>query len=173
MSKHALIVIDPLVDFLDERGALFVGPTAEKIVPFIKEKLEEARKRGDVVIYLTDSHVPNDREFELFAKHAVKGSPGAQIIPELKPGRGDKVVPKRRFSGFFGTKLEKILKENKIKSATVVGVCTSICVMDTVGGLRDRDYPVTVPKKAVADFDQKMHRFALQRMEKTYGARIV
>lgn len=174
MPKHALIVIDMLVDFIDKKGALYVGPTAEKIVPFVKGKLEEARKRGDLVIYLTDNHAPNDREFELFSKHAVKGSPGAQIIPELKPERSDKVIPKKRFSGFFGTKLERVLKENRVKSATVVGVCTSICVMDTVGGLRDRDYSIiVVPKKCVADFDQKMHRFALQRMKKTYGAEIV
>lgn len=172
MPRNALIVIDMLKDFTDKNGALYVGPTVDKIVPVVKEKIERARERGDLVIYLTDNHKPNDKEFELFPKHAVKGSPGAQVIPELKPERGDKVIPKTRFSGFHRTTLEKVLKENKIKHVEVSGVCTSICVMDTVGGLRDRDYAVTVDKKAVADFDQRMHKFSLDRMEKTYGTKI-
>jgi nicotinamidase-related amidase len=158
-----------LADFVHKDGALYVGPTIDEIIPIVKEKIEQARERGDLVIYLTDNHIPDDKEFELFARHAVKGSPGAEIIPELKPKRGDKIVPKTRFSGFSRTKLEQVLKENKIERVEVSGVCTSICVMDTVGGLRDRDYSVTVDKKAVADFDQQMHRFALKRMKKIYG----
>ncbi len=173
MRRNALIVIDMLFDFVDKNGALYVGPTVNKIVPKVKDKIEQARAHGDLVIYLTDNHTPNDREFELFRRHAVKGTPGARIIPELTPRKGDTVVPKRRFSGFHGTKLEQVLKENRIRHVEVTGVCTSICVMDTVGGLRDRDYAVTVDRKAVADFDQRMHRFALERMKKTYGAEIV
>jgi nicotinamidase/pyrazinamidase len=173
MPKRALIVIDMLHDFIDKDGSLYVGPTADKIKPFIKEKIEKARERGDLVIYLTDNHTPKDKEFELFRKHAVKGTHGSKVIPELKPKPSDKVVPKRRFSGFYGTKLEQVLKENKVKEVTVTGVCTSICVMDTVGGLRDRDYQVTVYKKGVADFDQKMHRMALDRMRKIYGTEVI
>jgi nicotinamidase-related amidase len=109
----------------------------------------------------------------MFPRHCVTGTPGAQVIPELKPGPGDTIVRKTRFSAFYGTRLEEILKRNRVKRADVVGVCTSICVMDTVGDLRNRDYQVTVYKKGVADFDQKSHRFALQRMEKTYGAEVV
>lgn len=172
MPNNALIVVDMLVDFIDKNGALYCGPTAEKIVPFIKKEIERARETGDLIIYLTDSHKPNDKEFQLFPKHCVKGTPGAQVIPELKPKRGDVVIPKTRYSGFYGTKLGEILKANRVRHVTVVGVCTSICVMDTVGGLRNRDYPVTVPKKGVADFDRKFHRFALERMEKTYGAKV-
>jgi len=55
----------------------------------------------------------------------------------------------------------------------VVGVCTSICVMDTVGGLVDRDYAPIVPVRGVADFDPEAHEFALKRMKKIYGARIL
>ena len=173
MPRSALIVIDMLVDFIRKRGALYCGPTAEKIVPFIKQKIEDARKADSIVIYLTDSHRQNDKEFRMFPPHSVRGTPGAQIIPELKPKRGDIIVRKTRFSGFYGTKLEEVFKNNKIKHVAIVGVCTSICVMDTVGDFRNRDYPVTVYKKGVADFDQKSHRFALKRMENIYGAEVV
>jgi nicotinamidase-related amidase len=173
MTRNALIVVDMLVDFIDRDGALYCGQTAEKIVPRIRGKIEQAREAGDMVIYLADSHRPDDKEFEMFPRHCVKGTPGADVISELRPRRGDRIVRKPSLSGFYRTRLESILKEKKIRSVEVVGVCTSICVMDTVGGLSYRGYPTTVDRKAVADFDQKFHRFALQRMEKTYGAKIV
>jgi nicotinamidase/pyrazinamidase len=173
MPRDALIVVDMLVDFIDKNGALYCGLTAEKMVPFAKKKIEEARETGALIIYLADSHAANDKEFDMFAEHCVKGTPGAQIIPELKSRRGDIVIRKKSLSGFYGTKLEEILKKNRVKHVGVIGVCTSICVMDLVGGLRIRYYPVTVYRKGVADFDQKFHRFALQRMEKTYGAKVI
>lgn len=173
MPRNALMVIDMLVDFIDRNGTLYCGPTAERIVPFIKQRIQKARQDGDVIIYVTDSHKENDREFEMFPGHCVKGSPGAEIIPELKPRRGDIVVRKPTLSSFYKTKLEEILKKNRISHVEMVGVCTSICIMDAVGDLRNRGYSVTVFKKGVADFDQKSHRFALQRMKKTYGANIV
>ena len=45
--------------------------------------------------------------------------------------------------------------------------------MDTVGGLANRDYPVTVPQQGTADFDPAFHQFALKRMKRTYGANII
>jgi len=45
--------------------------------------------------------------------------------------------------------------------------------METVAGLRNRDYPTFIFRRGVADFDQEVHTFALQRMEKILGATIV
>lgn len=173
MPRNALMVVDMLVDFIDKKGTLYCGPTAEKIVPFIEKRIEKARQDGDVIIYMTDSHKEDDREFEMFPPHCVKGSPGAEIIPELKPRRGDIVIRKATLSSFYKTRLEEVLKKEKIEHVDMVGVCTSICIMDAVGDLRNRGYSVTVYKKGVADFDQKSHRFALQRMKSTYGADVV
>jgi len=44
--------------------------------------------------------------------------------------------------------------------------------METVADLRNRDYPVVVHEKAVADFDPESHAFALKRMQNILGARI-
>jgi nicotinamidase-related amidase len=173
MTKEALIIVDMLVDFIDPKGALYCGPTADKIVPFVRQQLDRARQADDLIIYLVDSHRLNDKEFDMFPRHCVKGTKGARVIPELAPKRGEKVVRKTRYSGFFGTRLDEILKIKKVKHAYVVGVCTSICIMDTVGGLRNRDIPTTIYRKGVADFDQKFHRFALQRMQKVYGAEVI
>lgn len=172
MSKKALIIVDMLNDFIDKNGALYCGDTARSIIPFIKQRLDAFRNRGDLVIYLQDSHDKNDKEFERFPRHCVTGTRGNEIIPELTPKSGEKVIPKKRYSGFYGTDLESILESAGVEEVEVVGVCTSICVMDTVGGLANRDYNITVPVKGVADFDPKFHEFALKRMKQLYGASV-
>ena len=173
MSKKALIIVDMLNDFIDEKGVLYCGETAQSIIPFIKKKLATYRNSGDLVIYLQDAHDEDDKEFERFPSHCISGTWGNEIIPQLAPKPGEKVVPKKRFSGFYGTDLESILDSAEVDEVEVVGVCTSICVMDTAGGLANRDYKITVPIKGVTDFDQEFHEFSLKRMQQIYGASLL
>jgi nicotinamidase/pyrazinamidase len=170
MTQAALIVVDMLNDFIDENGALFCGPGAQEIVPFVRERLAAHRQAGNLIVFLQDAHAEDDLEFEKFPKHCVAGTWGSQIIDALAPRPGESVLPKTRYSGFFGTALEKILADHAPEEVEVVGVCTSICVMDTVGGLANRDYHTIVPRDGVADFDADAHRHALGRMERLYGA---
>lgn len=169
----ALLVIDMLKDFINRDGALYCGDSSRKIIPFVQKKIEEFHRKRQLVAFIRDAHRPDDLEFKLFPRHSVRNTPGAEIIAELPVGKKDVMVPKNRYSAFYGTKLEKILKEHKVTEVHVLGVCTSICVMDTVGDLRNRDYPVIVYRKGVADFDPEFHRFSLARMRKIYGAKIV
>jgi len=170
MTQSALIVVDMLNDFIDEQGALYCGQGARDIIPFVSERLKRHRQQNHLVVFLQDAHAENDLEFEKFPKHCVAGTWGGRIIEELTPLPDEHVLPKTRYSGFYGTDLEDILAKAGSQEVEVVGVCTSICVMDTVGGLANRDYRTTVPAAGVADFDLEAHRFALQRMQRLYGA---
>lgn len=170
---RALFVIDMLKDFLNRDGALYCGDPSRKIIPFVKEKIEEFHESGDLVVFVCDSHKEDDLEFDIFPKHCVVGTEGAQIIDELPVGKKDVIIKKTRYSAFYSTDLDNILRDNSISEVHVMGVCTSICVMDTVGDLRNRDYNVFVHKKCVADFEKKAHRFSLERMEKIYRAKII
>ena len=172
MSQRALIVSDMLNDFADEKGVLYFE-SARDIIPVVKTRIQDYRKTGDLVIYLQDSHAEDDKEFEKFPKHAVDGTWGHEVLPDLAPQEGDVVIQKKRYSGFFETELGDVLKEHHIQDVELVGVCTSICIMDTVGELANRDYNVTLPRAGVADFDPEFHEFALKRMDKIYGAKIV
>jgi len=173
--NKALIIIDMLNDFIMENGALYCGKAASDIVARIKDKLELARKNNDVVIFLCDAHKSYDKEFQRFPKHAVIHTVGAQIINDLSPverGR-EYVIKKTRYSGFYNTNLNVVLKLNNITHAEVVGVCTHICVMDTVGGLANRDIATFIDKSAVADFDKAAADAALLRMQSIYGTVVV
>ncbi len=173
MPKRVLLVIDMLKDFVYDDGALTCGKPAQEIVPYIQKLLAEFRAGGDKIIYLADAHSPDDPEFEMFPPHCIAGTPGAEVIDELKPQPGDLLIHKTRYSGFFRTNLEQVLEELKPDEVHVVGVCTSICVLFTVADLRNRFYPTFVHEKGVADFDPEAHRFSLKHMDKVLGAKIV
>jgi len=169
----ALLVTDMLNDFIEKGRTLDCGERARRIVPFVRRKIEEFRREKQLVIFVCDSHRPDDPEFRLFPPHGIKGTEGARIIAALPVGPRDMIIEKTRFNAFTQTRLEKTLRKHRVNEVHIVGVCTSICVMDTVAGLRVRDYPAVVHRNGVADFDPAAHRFSLRRMEKIYGAKIV
>jgi nicotinamidase/pyrazinamidase len=169
----ALFVIDMLKDFINQDGALYCGDPCRKIIPFVRQKIEEFRKEGSLVVFICDAHQEDDLEFRVFTKHCVAGTPGAEIIDELPVGDKDVIIRKTRYSAFYKTSLDDVLKDNEICEVHVVGVCTSICVMDTVGDLRNRDYKVVVYKEGVADFDERSYQFSVERMEKIYAAKVI
>jgi nicotinamidase-related amidase len=173
MGKKALIVADMLRDFMEPQGTLYLGDAARGIIPFVARKIEETRAAGGVVIYVCDAHAPDDKEFKLFAPHAVKGSPGAEIIPELQVRPGDYRVAKTTYSCFRNTNLDAILRGEQVAGVEIVGVCTSICILETVKELFERDMPRLVYREGVADFDPEAHAFALKHMARVLGAEVV
>ncbi|MBM4284713.1 MAG: cysteine hydrolase [Deltaproteobacteria bacterium] len=173
MGREGLIIADMLNDFLDPGGALYVGPQARGIIPFIDRKRGEFRASGGLVVFVCDAHAPDDREFRFFPPHAVKGTWGAEIIPELTPRPGDRRVEKTRYSCFHRTGLEDLLRREAVGRVAVTGVCTSICVLETVKELFDRDIPALVYRQGVADFDPEAHAFALKHMARVMGAEVV
>lgn len=170
--SRALLVIDMLNDFVRENGALPV-PDAKNIIEPLKRLLDRARSEGWHVIYLADTHEPDDKEFEVWGAHAVKGTWGNEVIDELKPQEGEVVIPKRRFSGFFGTDLDLTLREKGVTEVVVTGVLTNICVMYTATDAYQRGYRVIVPRNCVAAVDPDMHRFALRQLKEVVGAEII
>ncbi|TMG53279.1 MAG: cysteine hydrolase [Chloroflexi bacterium] len=171
--KRALLVVDMIEDFVREGGALYCGPSMAKIVPVIQRELVRARASGEPVVYLTDNHLPNDAEFAMFPPHALVGTKGAEVVPELAPANGDVVITKRRYSGFFGTDLDITLRERGVDTLRLVGDCTNICVLYTAADARNLGYAVEVLQDAVTSFDEEAHRDALRELEKTLGATIL
>jgi nicotinamidase/pyrazinamidase len=169
---NAVLVVDMLRGFLEEGYPLYIGAGPRGIIPHIKKLLELEIARGSKVIYLCDNHGPDDLEFKMFPPHCIKGTVEAEIIPELAGYKGE-VIPKKRYSGFYGTDLEAKLKEIMPDKLIICGVLTNICVMHTTADARNRDYEVEIPVDCVASPDGAAHRFALEHMDKVLGARLV
>lgn len=179
--KNILMVIDMQNDFLLEGAPLDAGETARGMVPFIKAKVDAYLQAGDTVIFTGDWHEPNDREFERFAVHCVKDTPGARIVDELQYALKQpqvSLIHKARFSAFYGTRLSLVLEDiqrtnNDGLHIEVTGVCTNICVLFTVEELRNRGYDVTVHRQGTASFDHAAHENALSQMQSVLGAQII
>ena len=171
-KKTCLIVIDMLNDFVEENGALVV-PGAKDLVPTQAEILDHARQQSLTIIYLADNHMPDDEEFKVWPKHSVAGTPGAQVVDDLAPGKGEKIIPKRRYSGFFGTDLDLTLREAGIANVILMGVLTDICVMYTSADASARGYNVYVVADGTGSTVRENHQFALQHMKDIHNTTIV
>ena len=108
----------------------------------------------------------------MFPPHCIAGTKESEIIPELVNYQGE-IIPKKRYSGFYGTNLESRLEEIKPEKIVICGVLTNICVMHTTADARNRDYKVEIPVNCVASPDEAAHKFALEHMDKVLGAYLV
>jgi len=171
-----LIVIDMLNDFVHKKGTLFF-PAGADIIPFIKGRIEHYITNDYIIIFLCDAHDEDDKEFERFPKHAIKKTWGAGIVKELADAVADyyslEIIPKTRYSGFYGTNLGTQLAGLAPDKVEVAGVCTSICCLMTIAGLANRNYDTTIHKNCVADFNQKAHNFSLEHMKNIFGTAII
>ena len=168
---HAVLVIDMQRGFLEEGHPLYCGPEARAVIPKVRALIERELAAGATLFFTADTHDPDDREFQMFPPHCIRGTEEVEIIPELADltAKGT-LIPKRRYSAFFETDLAEKLAAFKPEKLVFCGVCTDICVMHSVADARNRDFVVEVYTDCVASFDPEAHAFALKHMEKILGA---
>jgi nicotinate phosphoribosyltransferase len=169
---RAVIVTDMLRGFLEEGYPLYCGTEARNIISDIQKLLDRELKQNSKIFYLCDHHLPNDPEFKMFPPHCVEGTEEAELIPELSQYPGE-IIPKRTFSSFYNTPLDKRLEALKPETIVICGVTTHICVLQAVIDARNRGYEVEVPVDCVASFDKKAHFFALDYMDRVLGAKLI
>lgn len=168
--KQAILVVDMLNEFVtgaisNERALATIEPNAKL--------LDAARKAGVPVIFCNDSHVKDiDREFKLWGEHAVAGTYGAEVIPELNVCESDYVMPKRRYSGFFQTDLNMLLRELGVDTLIITGLWIHLCVRQTVVDGFCHGYNVVIPKDATNAFTQEEYDYSIQFLVGACGAEI-
>lgn len=172
----ALLVVDMLHDFVD--GAL-ANPAAKPTIEPISRLAAEARRADWPVIYGNDAHQPGDLEFAVFGEHALAGSAGGAVVPELTPADGDIVVPKRFYSTFTDTDLDATCRVHGIDHLVLTGQHTDCCCRHTSYDAFLRGIAVTIVSDATCVFDaadpastEDRQRGALQYLEYYYKARI-
>jgi nicotinamidase-related amidase len=173
-SDRALLVIDMLEDFV-RAGAPLEVPETRKILPAVRRRIARARKAGERVVFVCDSHLRHDPEFARMGwpPHAVAGTPGAAVVAAISPEPGDVVVEKKTYSGFHRTSLQSVLRRYGVREISLSGCVTNICILYTAADAAMRGYDVTVDETLVAGLDPKTHAFALDQMEKVLGVRVI
>lgn len=159
-SKTALIVVDMQNDFVAP-GAPMQSPAGLAMVPQLQRALVCCRTSGIPVIYTAHVHRRNGCDLGLLG-HApaiarrdalVAGSTGAAIFPEIAPHDGEIVIKKHRFSAFYGTDLEIILRGLGVTTVVITGVTTENCCHATARDAFFRDFQVVFLADATATSD--------------------
>ncbi|KAJ1278967.1 hypothetical protein BS78_04G118700 [Paspalum vaginatum] len=173
-SETAMLVIDMQKEFVDTAMGSLALPAGEAILPAVREAVNVARERGIFVIWVVREHDPAGRDVELFRRHfyaggkgpAAKGSKGAELADGLVIKDEDYKLVKPRFSSFFATNLDSVLKTTGIKKLVVVGVQTPNCIRQTVFDAVALDYEkVTLIIDATAAANSEIHLANIRDMK--------
>ena len=163
-KETAVVLIEFQNEFCKEGGKLHDGVKGEiarqNTIPNAAKLAAGARKKGALVIH--SPFVFNEKYFEDHQMQGIvkavadgnafrEGTWGAEIIDELQPQAGDKVVGgKCTLCGFNKTNLDELLKEGNIKNVVIGGFLTNFCVESTARTAYDKGYGVTIMKDATA-----------------------
>jgi biuret amidohydrolase len=160
-AKTAMIVVDMQNDFVAS-GAPIEVSAARAMVPKLAEALKICRDAGIRVIYTAHVHRRDGCDMGLFddlhpvianRDALVDGTPGVEIYSELAPAPGEHVIKKHRYSGFFGTDLDIILREWGVDTVIISGTTTENCCHATARDAMFRNYRVLFLSDATATFD--------------------
>jgi ureidoacrylate peracid hydrolase len=202
LNRTAVVVIDMQHDFgskggMFDRAGIDIAPIQEIVAP-IANVLSAARAVGVPVIYTKQQHdenlsdaggdatphrikhqrmqigrkvvAPDGRESRIL----VRNTWNTDIVAELSPQLNDIIVPKFRFSAFFGTPLDSILRAKGIGTLIFVGATTSICVESTLRDAMFRDYTCIILADCTAepiahDAPRSNHEASLLNIELLFG----
>ncbi|MBN9530273.1 MAG: cysteine hydrolase [Alphaproteobacteria bacterium] len=160
-GKTAMIVVDMQNDFIAE-GAMLRSAQAAAMVPRLAETLAFCREKGIKVIYTAHVHRRDGCDMGLYDDlyppiadrlSLVDGTPGVDIFAALAPAPGEHVVKKHRYSGFFGTDLDIILREWGVDTVIVTGTTTENCCHATARDAMFHNYRVVFLSDATGTFD--------------------
>jgi len=95
----------------------------------------------------------------------IEGSRWAEVMPDLEPRKTDLYVnTKRRYSAFYGTDLDLLLRDLRVETVILTGVMTEICVLCSAFEAFNRDYRVVVVKDCTAGRDPETEVCVLERI---------
>ena len=165
MNKPALLIIDMLQGFFISKNRLNKNKT--KLIENINELVDMFHRKNIPVIWVRQEYESDLSDAPLYNQQnkksvTIKGTDDCLVLPELHKIEKDIEVIKKRFSAFFKTDLNKILKDLNIDELVVCGVNTMTCVRVTAIDAYQRDFSVVLAKDCVDSYDKKQHKNSLK-----------
>ncbi|MGY3766488.1 cysteine hydrolase family protein [Vagococcus vulneris] len=180
---EALISIDYTNDFVATDGKLTTGEAGQSIEKALSKLTEQFIKNNDYVVFAIDGHDAQDSyhpESRLFPPHNIIGTEGRRLYGTLHQLYEDNSdletvywLDKRHYSAFSGTDLDIRLRERKITTIHLTGVCTDICVLHTAIDAYNLGYSIVIHESCVQSFDEIGHTWALTHFKNTLSAQVV
>ena len=170
MGKTALLIVDMVKDFTDPQGLVFY-PQNREILPKIRRVLDKCREKDVLIVFLQHCNRKGkfDRKAAAMRPNCIEGSGGEEIDPMLPVLESDYVIKKRRYSGFFSTDLDLVLREHDVKNVIIVGTKTNCCIRATVTDAFYLDYEGYVISDCVATNSETVNQVHLEDINKYLG----
>ncbi|HUW55800.1 MAG TPA: isochorismatase family cysteine hydrolase [Planctomycetota bacterium] len=161
----ALVVVDMTRPFVDD-GPL-ATPNARAVLPRVAELVDAFRMAERPVLWTCQGHhsVEHDRGKRMadwWPTPILEGTDDVELASGLEAAPGEKVIMKRRYSGFYQTDLELTLRNLSVKQVVICGVFTHICPFATAFDAFERDLCVYYPADATASLNRELHVTALK-----------
>jgi nicotinamidase-related amidase len=159
-------IIDMQVDyFAHER----LARNRASLVANINRVVSMTRAHGSEVIWVKTEFAPDlhDALTEMRKKRihvVIRGTPGAELLPELDYRATDVLLIKKRYSAFFGTGLEERLRTRGCSKLIVCGINTHACVRTTVIDAYQRDLDVILAEGCIDSHDAEHHAISWRYM---------
>jgi len=158
-ARSALLVIDMQEFFLDPASPSFTcGGLA--ILPNVRRLIDSFRLAGRPVIYTRHVHHPDHIDSGIMGwwwkGMCVEGTPESEVHHEIRPLPSEKVVIKHRYSAFYNTDLETILRVQGIEQLVITGVMSNMCCESTARDAYFRDYRVFFMADATGSITEEM-----------------
>jgi len=179
-ENTAVIVVDMQNTWVHPKGSRYM-PTSEDIIPKINEVLALSRELNVPIIHLFTTKRRDLADVGIFAqvkpqthdpedsRSNFEGTWGAEIYEPVKPLPGEIVIKKFRYSGFYGTQLESILRQLKRDTIAISGVATDVCCGNTARDGAMRDFRVVFLSDCNAAVAQEDHEATLRNFSKHFG----
>jgi len=177
------LITNPAVILIDVQNDFFTGPLktkrAQNIIEPLQRLIVAARKNAVPVLYSIDAHYPQDVEVvRKWGSHAIKGTKGAEVIPELAADETKEyIVEKRTYSGFYETGLDPLLRSlyggDGVKTVILGGLHTNICIRHTSADAFFRGYHIVIVEDGMEAFTEEDHKQGLKYLEYVYNAKIM
>jgi nicotinamidase-related amidase len=164
VDKAALLVIDMQKFFLDPASPTFTCgglPIMSNVASLIKA----FRNANRPVIYTRHVHHPDGIDAGImkwwWEGMCLEGSPESEVADEIAPLPGEKQVLKHRYSAFYNTDLETVLRCQGITDVVMAGIMTNMCCESTARDAYFRDYRVFFLADSTGSVTEEMHKASL------------
>jgi nicotinamidase-related amidase len=172
-GRPALIVVDIQAETFEDRTdeAIPSMPNYPERMLEARAVIDKAREKNIPIIFIQEVHRPDLVDFgrELDGVedvHCIETNPGTDIaVKEMGFLPNDYLIKKRRYSAFFGTDFEILLRGLKIDTLLLCGGLTDVCVHYTFVDGHQSDYFCRVIEDCVAGSSEEAHEAALKAME--------
>jgi nicotinamidase-related amidase len=169
IGRPALIVIDMQAGASGtDSGIPRMGGFDER-VQRVRALIDRFRSDDNPVIFVREEHrrtlIDFGRELDGDETiHCLEGDPGTAIAADLGVRPDDIVIPKRRYSAFFATDLDLVLRGLQVQTLVLVGELTDVCVHYTFADAHQHDYHVRVVEDCCGGSSRAAHDAALAAM---------